>query len=37
MNNTPILLHAHDEYLKADTYLRGIDIYKIIITNVANV
>lgn len=36
MNNTPVLLHDHDEFLKADTYLRGIDIYKKIIPSVAN-
>lgn len=36
MNNTPVLLHDHDEFLKADTYLRGIDIYKVIIPKVAN-
>ncbi|XP_037805519.1 aminoacylase-1-like [Lucilia sericata] len=27
MNNTPTLMHDHDEYLKADVYLRGIEIY----------
>jgi aminoacylase len=37
MNNTPILLHDHDEFLQADVYLRGIEIYKTIIQNVANV
>lgn len=37
MNRVPILLHDHDEYLPAQTYLTGIDIYKKIITNVANV
>ena len=36
MNHTPMLLHDHDEFLKADTYLRGIDIYKGIIPKVAN-
>uniref|UniRef100_A0A1B0CBE7 N-acyl-aliphatic-L-amino acid amidohydrolase n=1 Tax=Lutzomyia longipalpis TaxID=7200 RepID=A0A1B0CBE7_LUTLO len=36
MNNTPVLLHDHDEYLEADVYLRGIDIYKKIINEVAN-
>lgn len=36
MNHTPVLLHDHDEFLKADTYLRGIDIYKVIIPTVAN-
>ncbi|XP_055588181.1 aminoacylase-1-like [Uranotaenia lowii] len=37
MNNTPILLHAHDEYLGADVFLKGIEIYKNIIVSVANV
>lgn len=36
MNNTPVLLHDHDEFLQADTYLRGIEIYKVIIPKVAN-
>jgi len=36
MNNTPILLHDHDEFLKADTYLHGIEIYKKLIPAVAN-
>lgn len=37
MNHTPILLHDHDEYIQADIYLKGIEIYKEIITNIANV
>ncbi|GAB0091331.1 hypothetical protein DMENIID0001_061620 [Sergentomyia squamirostris] len=37
MNNTPVLLHDHDEFLQADVYLRGIDIFKKIISKVANV
>lgn len=36
MNNTPILLHDNDEFLKADIYLRGIEIYKKIISSIAN-
>ncbi|XP_055684952.1 aminoacylase-1-like [Lutzomyia longipalpis] len=36
MNNTPVLLHDHDEYLEADVYLRGIDIFKRIISKVVN-
>lgn len=36
MNNTPVLLHDHDEYLQADVFLKGIEIYKNIITRVAN-
>lgn len=35
--NTPILLHDHDEFLHADVYLRGIEIYKKIIPKVANI
>nr|XP_021201319.2 aminoacylase-1 [Helicoverpa armigera] len=37
MNNTPVLLHDHDEYLSADIFLKGIDIYVDLITSVANV
>uniref|UniRef100_A0A1I8NET2 N-acyl-aliphatic-L-amino acid amidohydrolase n=1 Tax=Musca domestica TaxID=7370 RepID=A0A1I8NET2_MUSDO len=36
MNNTPVLLHDHDEFLQADIYLRGIEIYTKIIENLAN-
>ncbi|XP_023171073.2 aminoacylase-1-like [Drosophila hydei] len=36
INNTPILLHDHNEYLRADTYLRGIEMYKKLIAAVAN-
>ncbi|KNC28371.1 hypothetical protein FF38_01389 [Lucilia cuprina] len=36
MNNTPVLLHDHDEFIQADTYLQGIEIYKKIIANLAN-
>lgn len=36
MNNTPVLLHDHDEFLQADVYLTGIEIYKKIISSVAN-
>ncbi|XP_053682847.1 aminoacylase-1B-like [Sabethes cyaneus] len=36
MNHTPVLLHDHDEFLHVDTYLKGIEIYRKIITNVAN-
>jgi len=27
MNNTPILLHDHDEFLNESVFLRGVDIY----------
>ncbi|XP_059046467.1 aminoacylase-1-like [Achroia grisella] len=37
MANTPMLLHAVDEYIPAETFLRGIDIYEQIITNLANI
>ncbi|XP_065088295.1 aminoacylase-1-like [Ochlerotatus camptorhynchus] len=37
MNNTPVLLHDHDEYLQADVFLKGIEIYKNVISAVANV
>ncbi|CAD7089930.1 unnamed protein product [Hermetia illucens] len=36
MNNTPVLLHDNDEYIDADIYLKGIEIYKTIIPNIAN-
>jgi len=35
--NTPVLLHDHDEFLSADVYMRGIEIYKKIIPKVANI
>ncbi|KAM3964251.1 aminoacylase-1-like [Aphomia sociella] len=37
MENTPLLLHSVDEYLPADTFLKGIDIYEQIIMNLANI
>ncbi|XP_016961266.1 aminoacylase-1 [Drosophila biarmipes] len=37
MNKTPVLLHDHDEFIQADIYLQGIQIFKNIISNVANV
>ncbi|KAG5898148.1 hypothetical protein JTB14_034004 [Gonioctena quinquepunctata] len=37
MNNTPILLHDHDEFLNKTTFLKGIEYYLRILTNVANV
>uniref|UniRef100_A0A1I8N6R7 N-acyl-aliphatic-L-amino acid amidohydrolase n=1 Tax=Musca domestica TaxID=7370 RepID=A0A1I8N6R7_MUSDO len=36
MINTPVLLHDHDEYLKADTYLRGVEIYEKLIPALLN-
>ncbi|EDW42721.1 aminoacylase-1 [Drosophila sechellia] len=37
INNTPVLLHDHDEILRVETYLKGIEIYKKIIENLASV
>ncbi|KAB0792729.1 hypothetical protein PPYR_14688 [Photinus pyralis] len=37
MNNTPILLHDHNEYLNQNVFLRGIEIYCQIIQAVSNV
>ncbi|KAH8267271.1 hypothetical protein KR018_000669 [Drosophila ironensis] len=37
MNHTPVLLHDHDEFILADTYLRGVEIYRKIISNIASV
>jgi len=37
MNNTPILLHDHNEFLNEGVFLRGIDIFEDIVTNVASV
>uniref|UniRef100_A0A1I8NC79 N-acyl-aliphatic-L-amino acid amidohydrolase n=1 Tax=Musca domestica TaxID=7370 RepID=A0A1I8NC79_MUSDO len=36
MPNTPILMHDHNEYLQADVYLRGIEIYTKILLNLLN-
>ncbi|XP_060075406.1 aminoacylase-1-like [Ylistrum balloti] len=36
MNNTPILLHDHNEFLNEDIFLKGIDIYAAIIPAIAN-
>lgn len=37
MNHTPVLLHDHDEFIHADTYLKGIEIYKEIIPKISDV
>lgn len=37
MNNTPVLLHDNDEFLKAGTYLKGVEIYVKILKSLANV
>ena len=36
MNNTPTLLHDHDEFINKDVYLRGIKIYETIITSLSS-
>jgi aminoacylase len=36
MNNTPVLLHDHDEFLHADVYLKGIEIYEKVLEKVCN-
>lgn len=35
INNTPVLLHDHNEFLEAKVFLRGIQIYKKIINDLA--
>jgi len=37
MNNTRVLMHADDEYLNVTTFLNGINIYRDLISAVANV
>eukprot|EP01112_Ceratiomyxa_fruticulosa_P009736 TRINITY_DN2551_c0_g1_i2.p1 TRINITY_DN2551_c0_g1~~TRINITY_DN2551_c0_g1_i2.p1 ORF type:complete len:426 (+),score=98.35 TRINITY_DN2551_c0_g1_i2:60-1280(+) len=37
INNTPILLHDHNEFLNEKVFVRGIEIYSHIITALANV
>jgi aminoacylase len=37
MNDTPVLLHDHDEYLNEAVYLRGVDIYEAILERIFNV
>lgn len=36
MNNTPVLMHDHNEYLNESVFLRGIDILYKIVLDVAN-
>ena len=36
INKTPILLHDHNEFLNKDIFLKGIDIYKSLITAMGN-
>ncbi|KAM8703845.1 hypothetical protein ACLKA7_008469 [Drosophila subpalustris] len=35
-NNTPILAHDHDEFITAEIYLHGIEVYKKVIPAIAN-
>ena len=37
MNNTPVLLHDHNEYLNENVYLRGIEIYETVLEQIINV
>ena len=37
MNNTPVLLHDHNEFLNEKVFLRGIDIFEDVIAEVASV
>ena len=37
INNTPILLHDHNEFLNEKTFLRGIEIYEDIIRALTSV
>uniref|UniRef100_A0A1B6D3W7 N-acyl-aliphatic-L-amino acid amidohydrolase n=1 Tax=Clastoptera arizonana TaxID=38151 RepID=A0A1B6D3W7_9HEMI len=37
MNNTPVLLHDHDEFLNEKVFIRGINIYTQLIIALANV
>ncbi|XP_065214154.1 aminoacylase-1-like [Planococcus citri] len=36
MNNTPVLLHDHDEFLNENVFLKGLDIYYNIIKSAAS-
>ena len=36
MNNTPILLHDHNEFLSEAVFLRGIDVYCSVIPALAD-
>lgn len=37
LTNTVPRLHDHNEYLNADVYLAGIEVYKLIIPSLGNV
>jgi aminoacylase len=36
INNTPILLHDHNEFLNAKVFLKGIDIMHKLVLDLAN-
>lgn len=36
MNNTPILLHDHNEFIPVSVFVRGISIYEGLIQRLAN-
>ncbi|GBP70354.1 Aminoacylase-1 [Eumeta japonica] len=35
--NTPILLHAHDERINVEAFLKGIDVFENVLKYVANI
>ncbi|VDM97481.1 unnamed protein product [Thelazia callipaeda] len=37
INKSPVLLHAHDEFVTEETYLKGLKIYEKLIEKLANV
>lgn len=37
MNHTKVLLHDHDEYLNEKVFIKGLDIYKNLIKELASV
>lgn len=37
INKTPVLLHDNDEFIRVDTFLKGIEVYTTLIPAVANV
>ena len=36
MNNTPILLHDHDEFIDVAVFCKGVDIFTTIISTIAD-
>lgn len=37
INQTPLLLHAHDEFVNKRKFLEGIEIYRGIFTEIGNI